>query len=60
VPATPGRPKPKAAEAAGDLKQALALAQDGDVRACSAEGDALATRLALRLGQAAEKERPAQ
>jgi len=47
--------KAKAAEAAGDLKQALALAQDGDVRVCSAEGDALATRLALRLAQAAEK-----
>jgi len=53
--ANAGAAKAKAAEAAGDLKRALALAQNSDVRFCSADGDALATRLALRLAQAAEK-----
>lgn len=45
----------KAAEAAGDFKRALQLAQSSEVRECSDDGDVVAKRVLLRLGQDAEK-----
>ncbi len=45
----------KTAEAAGDLKRALQLAQSQDARDCSDDGDVVAKRILLRLGQDAEK-----
>lgn len=45
----------KAAEAAGDLKRALQLAQSSEARECSDDGDVVAKRVLLRLGQEAEK-----
>lgn len=45
----------KSAEAAGDLKRALQLAQSKEARDCSDDGDLVAKRVLLRLGQDAEK-----
>lgn len=45
----------KAAEASGDLKRALQLAQSSEARECSDDGDIVAKRVLLRLGQDAEK-----
>ena len=45
----------KTAESAGDLKRALQFAQSSEARECSDDGDVIAKRVLLRLGQDAEK-----